>query len=188
MSKILIVEDDPLMFRMYKKIFTFEGFEVDVAADGEEGLKKAREWQPNIILLDMMMPKMNGLQVLDNLKSDPACRKTPVVVLTNLAGESDAEAAMSKGAVRYIIKSEQDPKGVANIVKEIMTGYTRNQVPGGGGAATTSPAPFPASPAPTGAGAPQPAAPPTQSPPPLAAPVNPPQSAPRRGGPAAKQG
>lgn len=126
MSKILIIEDDPLMFRMYKKIFTFGGFEVEIAADGEEGLQKAKSWKPNLILLDMMMPKMNGLQVLDQLKADPACKATPVIVLTNLAGEQDAETALSKGAVRYIIKSEQDPKSVTNIVKEIIAGYTRD--------------------------------------------------------------
>lgn len=129
MSKILIIEDDPLMFRMYKKIFTFEGFEVEVAADGEEGVAKAKQWKPTIILLDMMMPKMNGLQVLDSLKADPTCASTPVIVLTNLAGEADAEAALAKGAVRYIVKSEHDPKSVSNIVKEIIAGYTRDQVP-----------------------------------------------------------
>lgn len=129
MAKILIVEDDPLMSRMYQKIFTFEKYEVDMASDGQEGLEKARTSKPTMILLDVMMPKMNGLQVLDKLKSDPELKSIPVVMLTNLAGQQDAETALSKGAVKYIVKSEYEPKQVANMVKEILAGYTRNEVP-----------------------------------------------------------
>src|SRR5476651_851783 len=130
MPKILIVEDDPLMSRMYQKIFTFEGYEVEMAGDGQEGLDKARSVKPTIILLDVMMPKMNGLQVLEKLKADPETKNIPVVMLTNLAGQQDAETAMSNGAVKYIVKSEYEPKQVADMVKEILAGYTRNQVPG----------------------------------------------------------
>lgn len=129
MAKILIVEDDPLMSRMYQKIFTFEGFEVELAADGEEGFEKAKTIKPTLILLDVMMPKMNGLQVLEKLKLDPDVKTIPVVMLTNLAGQQDAETAMTKGAVKYIVKSEYEPKQVANMVKEILAGYTRNEVP-----------------------------------------------------------
>ena len=129
MAKILIIEDDPLMLRLYQKIFRFEGFEVDVATDGELGLDSARKIKPTLILLDIMMPKLNGLQVLEKLKSDSETKKIPVVMLTNLAGSQDAEKAMSMGAVKYIIKSEYDPKQVTNMVKEILAGYTRDQVP-----------------------------------------------------------
>lgn len=131
MAKILlIVEDDPLMSRMYKKIFTFEKYEVDTAADGEEGLDKARSIKPTVILLDIMMPKMNGLQVLDKLKADPDTKNIPVIMLTNLASDKDAENAMIKGAVKYIVKSEHDPKEVANMVKEIIAAHSRDDVPG----------------------------------------------------------
>lgn len=129
MSKILIVEDDPLMSRMYQKIFSFENYEVIQAADGEEGLEKAKTVNPTIILLDVMMPKMNGLDVLDKLKLDPSTKSIPVVMLTNLAGQRDAETAMAKGAVKYIIKSEYEPKQVADMIKEILAGYTRDEVP-----------------------------------------------------------
>lgn len=129
MVKILIVEDDPLMSRMYQKIFSFEKYDVVMAHDGEEGLEKARTIKPTVILLDIMMPKLNGLQVLQKLKGDPETKKIPIIMLTNLAGESDAESALSKGAVRYIVKSEYEPKQVLNIVKEIIAGYTRNEVP-----------------------------------------------------------
>src|SRR3990172_8234903 len=110
MAKILIVEDDPLMSRMYQKIFTFEKYEVEMAGDGEEGLEKVRKIKPALVLLDIMMPKMNGLQVLEKLKSDPETKAIPVVILTNLAGQQDAEKALSEGAVKYIVISEYDPK------------------------------------------------------------------------------
>ena len=130
MSKILLVEDDPLISRMYEKIFSFEKYEVTVASDGESALAKIRETKPTIVLLDVMMPKMNGLEVLDALKSDPETKNIPVVMLTNLAGEKDAETALAKGAVKYIIKSQYDPKQITDMVKEILAGYTRDQVPG----------------------------------------------------------
>ena len=129
MAKILIVEDDPLISRMYQKIFTFEGHEVVTAGDGEEGLVLARSDHPTLILLDVMMPKLNGLEVLERLKADPELEKIPVVMLTNLSSEKDAETALSKGAVKYIIKSEYEPKEIADMVKEILAGYTRNEVP-----------------------------------------------------------
>jgi CheY-like chemotaxis protein len=129
MAMILIVEDDSLMSRLYQKAFTFEGYEVTLAEDGEVGLQKVREVKPTIILLDVMMPKLNGLQVLDRLKADPDLKKIPVIMLTNLAGAQDAEAALLKGAVKYIVKSEHEPKEVVDMVKEVLAGYTRNEVP-----------------------------------------------------------
>ena len=130
MAKVLIVEDDPLMSRMYQKIFTFEKYEVEMAADGEECLVKAAASNPTLILLDVMMPKMNGLQALEKLKADDKTKSIPVIMLTNLAGQQDAETALSKGAVKYIIKSEHEPKEIVDMVKEIIAGYTRNDVPG----------------------------------------------------------
>lgn len=129
MSKILIVEDDPLMQRMYQKAFAFDGYNVEVAGDGVEGLEKIRTSKPTVVLLDVMMPKMNGLEALEKIKSDPELKKIPVIMLTNLAGSADAEKALSLGAVKYIVKSEQEPKQVVSMVKEIVAGYSRDDVP-----------------------------------------------------------
>jgi CheY-like chemotaxis protein len=96
MAKVLIVEDDPLISRMYQKIFTFEQFEVEVAANGEEALDKVTLFKPDLVLLDVMMPKMNGLQVLEKLKELDLTKAIPVVMLTNLAGQQDAETALPK--------------------------------------------------------------------------------------------
>lgn len=129
MAKLLIVEDDPLISRLYEKIFTFDKHKVVLAHNGEDGLVKVKEEKPNLILLDVMMPKMNGLQMLERLKADPETKPIPVVMLTNLAGEKDAETALSKGAVKYIVKSDYDPKQISDMVKEILAGYTRNEIP-----------------------------------------------------------
>lgn len=120
MAKILIIEDDLMMSRMYQNIFTLEKYEVDMAKDGEEGLLKVNAFRPDLILLDVMMPNMNGLEVLDRLKANPETKLIPVVMLTNLSGEKDAETALLKGAQKYIIKSEHEPKEIVGFVKDIL--------------------------------------------------------------------
>lgn len=134
MTRILIIEDDMLLSRMYQTIFLSNNYQVDIAVNGAEGLDTARSNKPTLILLDIMMPKLNGIEVLRKLKADPEVKDIPVVVLTNLAGNQDIQTALELGAVRYIIKSEQKPKQVEEIVREILAGYTRNDVPGAPGA------------------------------------------------------
>ena len=129
MPQILIVEDDELIARLYEKAFGFEGYQVEVAHNGREGLDAVERNKPTLILLDIMMPEMNGLEVLDHLKSNEKTKDIPVIVLTNLAGEHDAEEVLAKGAVKYIIKSEHNPKEIVDLVKGILAGYTRNELP-----------------------------------------------------------
>jgi len=129
MTQILIVEDDVLIGRLYQKIFTVEGYQVAVAVDGQQGLDMVRTFKPTLILLDIMMPKLNGLQVLEKLKVDPETKNIPVVMLTNLSSQQDAEAALLKGAVKYIIKSEQTPKQVFEVIKQLLAAYTRSEIP-----------------------------------------------------------
>lgn len=121
MSKLLIVEDDPLVSRMYKKIFGFEGFDVETAVDGKVGLQKARTLKPELVLLDVMMPAMNGFEVLEKMKADPELRDVPVIVLSNLSGTYDAKKALDMGAIAYMVKSEYKPKEVAMRVKGYLT-------------------------------------------------------------------
>jgi CheY-like chemotaxis protein len=120
MPKILIVEDDALISQMYHKIFDFEKYKVLLAINGQEGLTLAQEEKPSIILLDVMMPELNGLEVLDKLKADLATKDIPVVMLTNLDDPKDAQAALQKGAVKYIVKSDYTPKQVAEMVDGIL--------------------------------------------------------------------
>jgi len=118
--KVLLIEDDPLMIRLYEKIFRRKGYEVDIAERGMVGLTKAAEGKPNLILLDIMMPEMDGFEVLAKLVADPATKSIPVIVLTNLAGEEDEKRALDMGAVRYVVKSEHNPDEIAGFAEEIL--------------------------------------------------------------------
>ncbi|OGM12191.1 hypothetical protein A2Z22_05175 [Candidatus Woesebacteria bacterium RBG_16_34_12] len=128
-QKILIVEDDPLVSRMYQTVFEFEGFEVELARNGEEGIEKLKKEKPVMILLDIMMPKMSGIDVLRELKADIKTKNIPVVVLTNLSGDKDAEKALELGAVKFIIKSKNKPREIVKQIREILAGYTREAIP-----------------------------------------------------------
>ena len=121
MAKILIIEDDPLVSRMYQTVFGFEKVDVYIANNGVEGLQKAKDLKPNLILCDVMMPRMNGMEVLDALKADNELKDIPIVMLTNLSGTQDAELALKKGAVAYLVKSQYKPKEVVEKAKEYMT-------------------------------------------------------------------
>jgi two-component system, OmpR family, alkaline phosphatase synthesis response regulator PhoP len=127
MAKILLVEDDPLISRMYQNAFTFEKYEVLVALDGEKGLELAKTNTPDLILLDIMLPNMNGLDVLEQLKADEKTKNLPVIMLTNIAGNQALETAISKGALMYIIKSEFDPKQVVETVRKALAGEVKSQ-------------------------------------------------------------
>ena len=122
MPKILIVEDDGLMSRMYDRLISFAGNEVEVAEDGEAGFVKAKEFLPDLILLDVMMPRMNGLEVIQKLKEEPKTRNIIVVLLTNLGIQEKLDEAMQLGAAAVITKSNHQPdeivEMVANLLKE----------------------------------------------------------------------
>jgi twitching motility two-component system response regulator PilH len=124
MAKILIVEDDAFLSDLYFHTFSFSGFDTHVARDGLEGLEKVQEVKPDLILLDIMMPKMNGLEVIRKLKEDVNTKSIPVVILSNFSDEALAKEAMSQGAIAYIIKSEYEPKQVIQMVTEWLSGKT----------------------------------------------------------------
>jgi len=117
-----MAEDDPLMSRMYERAFRLGGHELTLAHDGEEALASLQKMdeKPTLILLDIMMPKMNGFDVLRKIKEDEKLKNVPVIMLTNLAGESDAEKALGLGAVLYLVKSQYSPKEVVGKVQEII--------------------------------------------------------------------
>ena len=130
MAKILIVEDDRLLATMYKQKFEKDGYEVSTAFDGVEGLKKIREEKPTLVLLDIMMPKMHGLEVLEETKRDPETKDIPIVLLTNLArGEEDINRGLELGAIAYLVKSQLRPSQVVAKVKELLTASARNDIP-----------------------------------------------------------
>ncbi|OGG43147.1 hypothetical protein A3G50_01860 [Candidatus Jorgensenbacteria bacterium RIFCSPLOWO2_12_FULL_42_11] len=132
MAKIFLVEDDPLMVNLYERAFKLSGYEVEIAFDGQEALRKLKKMKPSptLILMDVMMPVMNGLDALKEIKQNPTFenfKRLPVVMLTNLAGQEDAEKALSLGAITYLVKSQYEPKEVVAKIKEIAAGYTRDK-------------------------------------------------------------
>ena len=120
--KILLVEDDPFLLSMYATKFELEGFEVISADDGQKGLSLARENKPDIILLDILMPKMNGFEVLRELKANEQTRDIPVIFLTNLNQKEEVERALELGAVDYLIKAHFMPSEVVAKIKEVIEG------------------------------------------------------------------
>lgn len=116
MSKLLIIEDDPYVVDIYRKTFSQQNFEMDVATDGEEGILKTKEFKPNLILLDIMIPKLNGLEVLEKIKADPQTREIPVFVLTNLGDEQYVKQCIAMGAEGFMIKANFS---LDQLVKEV---------------------------------------------------------------------
>lgn len=119
-AKILLIEDDTFLVEMYTTKFELEGFSVISAEDGQKGLDMVKKENPNIILLDILMPKMDGFAVLDALKKDKETADIPVVLLTNLGQKEDVKKGFEKGAVGYLIKAHFMPSEVVEKIKKIL--------------------------------------------------------------------
>jgi CheY-like chemotaxis protein len=129
MAKILIIEDDEYMARLYRKLFVSADYKVEVAVGGGEGLKQVEVFKPDLILLDIMMPKIHGLEVLERIKDNPETKGIPVVVLTNLAGRANADEALSRGAEKYLVKSDYEPEEVVKIVGKVIASHPKKEAP-----------------------------------------------------------
>lgn len=120
MAKILLVEDEELLRKIYRKKLELAQFEVETAADGKEGLAKAREFKPDLILLDIFMPKLNGIEVLKEIKAATELKGIPVVMLTNIAGSAAIQECLQAGALGYIIKSSGTPSKLLREIKKFI--------------------------------------------------------------------
>jgi DNA-binding response OmpR family regulator len=124
MATILIVDDDQLLVRMYQKKLENDGYIVITAEDGVKALEKIAEFIPDLILLDIMMPRLNGLELLKKLKLTEQTKNIPVILLTNVgASEEDSQRGLELGAVAYIVKASNRPAEVVTKIKEILAGY-----------------------------------------------------------------
>ena len=120
MKKILLVEDEEIMINLLQKKLKQEGYEVSVAKDGEEGLKLMKELGPDLILLDIIMPKMGGFEVMEEMNKDPKLQKIPVVVISNSGQPVELDKAQRLGARDWLVKTEFDPQEVIDkVVKQI---------------------------------------------------------------------
>lgn len=120
MKIILVVEDESALQKAMSDVLTQEGFEVASAPDGEAGLRLAQEKKPNLILLDLILPKMNGFEVLEALKKDTATRSIPVIVLTNLEDMKNIQKAVDLGATTYLVKANYSLEEVLEKVKNTV--------------------------------------------------------------------
>jgi len=114
------MEDDGFMASIYAQKLEVEGFDVSLATNGEDGLRLAQKDTPDLILLDLVMPKLDGFQVLERLKKESATAKIPVLVFSNLGQKEDVERCLALGAAGYVIKAHSLPHETVTKIKEIL--------------------------------------------------------------------
>lgn len=120
MTKIAIIEDDPVISQMYLMKFEADGFDVQMANNGVRGVALVEVFRPDLILLDLQMPEMNGVEALELIRKNPASKDTPVIILTNLGEEESPKRIRSLGIDGYIVKANLTPRQVVSRVKEAL--------------------------------------------------------------------
>lgn len=118
--KILVVEDDFFLIKVFQTKLTNEGFQVEIAADGVLAMEILNRFSPDLILLDLVMPRKDGFEVLEDLSQDKKLSKIPVIVLTNLGQDSDVERVKKYGVVDYLVKSDISIDDVVSKVKSVL--------------------------------------------------------------------
>lgn len=118
--KILIIDDDPFILDMYVLKFKEVGFRIEIAKNGKDGLQKIIDAKPNVVLLDIVMPVMDGFEVLRHLAKEKKLEGTKVILLTNLGQKDDVERGLKLGAKDYIIKAHFTPSQVVDKVKNVL--------------------------------------------------------------------
>ncbi|MEK7482645.1 MAG: response regulator [Patescibacteria group bacterium] len=119
-QKILIIEDEKVLMELICKKLEKEGYAVETAGDGESGLRKMRETKPDLVLLDIVMPKMNGFEVLETANQDQTLKTIPVIILSNSGQLVELDQARALGVRDWLIKTEFDPQEVVEkVIKQI---------------------------------------------------------------------
>ena len=119
--RVLFVEDDADLAEMYRLKLELDGYTVTRAADGEEGLRMAKEIHPDLIFLDIRLPRMDGFQVLEQIRADEELKHLPVIILSNYGEKELVERGMRLGALEYLIKAETTPAGLSGGVRSWIT-------------------------------------------------------------------
>lgn len=120
-KNILLVEDDVFMLEILSEKLSKSGFDVNIAKDGEECIKVLESLKPDIILLDILMPKMDGIEVLRKVKVSPELSSIPVLVLSNLGQKEEVDRALGLGAKDYIVKSNFTTKEIVEKIKKVLS-------------------------------------------------------------------
>ena len=120
MKKILIIEDDLIVGNIYRNKFLVEGFQVDIASDGLEGLERLRKFQPDAVILDLMLPKMTGVEVMKQIRLEPGLQNLPVIVFSNTYLTNLVQEAWKAGATKCLSKANCTPKQVIEVVRSLL--------------------------------------------------------------------
>jgi DNA-binding response OmpR family regulator len=123
-AKILVVEDEEILLTALREELNQAGYETEGAVDGEDGLEKVKSFKPDLVLLDLVMPKMDGMQVLKKLKEDESTRDLSVVILTNLSDYERISEALSLGAKDYLVKANYS---LADLLEKVKTVLSRRK-------------------------------------------------------------
>src|SRR5438132_11402343 len=134
MKKILIVEDDQIVANIYRNKFSIEGFQVEIALDGESGMEMMRSFRPDAVILDLMLPRLTGVELMKKIRAEPDCQQLPVVVFSNTYLTNMVQEAWKAGATKCLSKANCTPKQVMNVVKSALSLNGNTQT------ATTGPA------------------------------------------------
>lgn len=121
-KKILIIEDDKFLRELISQKLLKEGYDIAEAIDGEKGVESVKTEKPDLILLDLILPGIDGFEVLARIKSDPDSAQTPVIILSNLGQKYDIERGLKMGAVDYMIKAHFTPKEIIEKIKLVLGG------------------------------------------------------------------
>ena len=119
-KKILIIEDDKFLRELISRKLSGDGFDTIGAMDGEEGIKKVKEEKPDLILLDLILPSIDGFEVLSQIKKDESVKSIPVIILSNLGQKEEVEKGLKMGAVDYLIKAHFTPGEIIEKIRSIL--------------------------------------------------------------------
>jgi CheY-like chemotaxis protein len=120
MKKILLIEDEEILINLLNKKLIQEDYEVSIARNGLEGLKKMKEIKPDLILLDIIMPKMGGIEVMEEIQKDEELKKIPIIIISNSGQPVEINRIQKLGAKDWLIKTEFDPQEVVDKIKKYI--------------------------------------------------------------------
>lgn len=123
MKKILIIEDEEVLLGLIRRKLNQEGYQVDIAKDGQEGLEKMKESKPDLILLDIIMPKMGGFEIMEKVSKDEKLKNIPIIIISNSGQPVELERAKKLGVKDWLIKTDFDPQEVVDKVKKQLGNY-----------------------------------------------------------------
>ena len=120
MPKVLLIEDDPFLIDIYTTKLEESGFVVNIATGGEEGFKKMKEEKPDLLLLDIVLPHINGWEILEKIKKEKELKGLKIIILSNLYQKDEVEKGLELGATKYLIKAHYTPSQVVKEIKKVL--------------------------------------------------------------------